>query len=51
MKFVEDGDKDNVGVNGGVETFTFTTIVSDSIPSVNINVAVPLELKTTGNGP
>ena len=51
MKFVEDGDKDNVGVNGGVETFTLTTIVSASVPSVNINVAVPLELNSTGKGP
>jgi hypothetical protein len=50
-KFVNNGDKDNVGVKGGVETFTLTTIVSASVPSVNIKVAVPLELKTTGIGP
>ena len=51
VKFVDDEDKDNVGTNGGFETFTATSIVSASVPSVNIKVAVPLEVKTTGIGP
>ena len=51
VKFVDDGDKDNVGTNGGVETFTAINIVSASVPSVSIKVAIPVVLKTTGIGP